>query len=448
MAVFRISTNFSGVGAQMSNKKSGPIERMLAAAMKVEAHEVRATVLSFLFVFTLMAAYFIIRPVRDAMASDWSRTETSFLWSLTFLSSIIAVVLYGFVISRVRFSRVVPGVYVFFAASFAVFYFGIEFVADPILVDKAFYVWLSVFSLFHTSVFWSFMSGLFSKEQAPRLFAVIASGASIGAIVGPAIPTFFAQDIGVMNLMLISAVMLLVPVPMIGALERLKLGELGNEHLKADLRQAERLGKNPFSGFMLFVRNPYLLAIGTFILMYVTMSTFVYMELREFLAIYERPERAEIQASIDLAVNSLALLTALFATSRLTSRFGMATTLALIPALMVGGWLVVAMIPVLGVLIGLQIVRRAGNYAVTRPGREMLFTVVDNETRFKAKPVIDIVVYRGGDMVTAWLHTGLRETLNFGMGGVALAAAVVAGIWAMAGVYLGRAYNRAGAEDE
>ncbi|MGY8796740.1 MAG: MFS transporter, partial [Woeseiales bacterium] len=145
---------------------------------------------------------------------------------------------------------------------------------------------------------------------------------------------------------------------------------------------------------------------------------------------------------------SLALLTALFATSRLTSRFGMATTLALIPALMVGGWLVVAMIPVLGVLIGLQIVRRAGNYAVTRPGREMLFTVVDNETRFKAKPVIDIVVYRGGDMVTAWLHTGLRETLNFGLGGVALAAAVVAGIWAMAGVYLGRAYNRAGAEDE
>ena len=432
----------------MSNKKSGPIERMLAAAMKVEAHEVRATVLSFLFVFTLMAAYFIIRPVRDAMASDWSRTETSFLWSLTFLFSIIAVVLYGFVISRVRFSRVVPGVYVFFAASFAVFYFGIEFVADPILVDKAFYVWLSVFSLFHTSVFWSFMSGLFSKEQAPRLFAVIASGASIGAIVGPAIPTFFAQDIGVMNLMLISAVMLLVPVPMIGALERLKVGELGNEHLKADLRQAERLGKNPFSGFMLFVRNPYLLAIGTFILMYVTMSTFVYMELREFLAIYERPERAEIQASIDLAVNSLALLTALFATSRLTSRFGMATTLALIPALMVGGWLVVAMIPVLGVLIGLQIVRRAGNYAVTRPGREMLFTVVDNETRFKAKPVIDIVVYRGGDMVTAWLHTGLRETLNFGLGGVALAAAVVAGIWAMAGVYLGRAYNRAGAEDE
>lgn len=432
----------------MNNKKSEPIERMLAAAMKVEAHEIRATVLSFLFVFTLMAAYFIMRPVRDAMASDWSRTETSFLWSLTFLFSLVAVVLYGFIISRVRFSRVVPGVYVFFAASFAAFYFASGSVADTTLIDKTFYVWLSVFSLFHTSVFWSFMSGLFSKEQAPRLFAVIASGASIGAIVGPAIPTFFAEEIGVMNLMLISAAMLLIPVPIIGALERLKVTELDNQHLQADLRQAEQLGKDPFSGYMLFIHNPYLLAIGSFIVMYVTMSTFVYMELREFLAIYARPERTEIRASIDLLVNSLAVLTALFLTSRLSTRFGMATTLAFIPALMVGGWMVVAFIPVLGVLISLEIVRRAGNYAVTRPGREMLFTVVDHETRFKAKPVIDINVYRGGDMLTAWLHTGLRELLNFGLGGVALVGAVVAGIWAMTGVYLGRAYKRAGTEDE
>ncbi len=319
--------------------------------------------------------------------------------------------------------------------------------ADATLVDKAFYVWLSVFSLFHVSVFWSFMSGLFSKEQAPRLFAIIASGASIGAIVGPAIPTFFAEEIGVMNLMLISAGMLLIPVPMISALEKLKATELGNEELQADLSQAQRLGRNPFSGFMLFVKDPFLLAIGIFILMYVTMSTFVYMELREFLAPFERAQRTEIQASIDLAVNSLAVLTALFATSRLTTRFGMATTLAIIPVLMVGGWLVVAAVPVLAVLVGLQIARRAGNYAITRPGREMLFTQVDAETRYKAKPVIDIVVYRGGDMVTAWLHTGLRETLNLGLGGVALFAAVVAGIWAMAGAYLGRAYNRADASN-
>jgi AAA family ATP:ADP antiporter len=430
----------------MNNKSNNPLSRIVQATTKVEPHEMRAVILSFLFVFTLFAAYFIIRPVRDAMASDWTRAETSFLWTLTFFFSIVAVSVYGFVISRVSFSKVVPGVYVFFAATFAVFYFGSGMVADPTLVDKAFYVWLSVFSLFHASVFWSFMSGLYSKEQAPRLFAVIASGASIGAIVGPSIPTFFADDIGVMNLMLISATMLLIPLPIIGELEKLKVTRLGNAGLEADLSEAKRLGKNPFSGFMLFVTNPYLLAIGVFILGYVTMSTFVYMELREFLSPYERAERTQIQASIDLVVNSLAILTALFATSRLTTRFGMGTTLGLIPIMMVGGWMVVAVVPLLAVVIGLQIARRAGNYAITKPGREMLFTLVDDETRYKAKPVIDIVVYRGGDMVTAWMHTGLRELLALSLTGVALVAAVIAAIWAMAGIYLGRTYNRVAAE--
>jgi len=431
----------------MNSESSGPLSRIIRATTKVEPNELRATILSFLFVFTLMAAYFIIRPVRDAMASDWSRTDTSFLWTLTFFFSVIGVSLYGYIISRVRFSRVVPGVYIFFASSFGAFYVGSQSVADPTLVDKAFYVWLSVFSLFHVSVFWSFMSGLFSKEQAPRLFAVIASGASIGAIVGPAIPTFFAADIGVMNLMLVSAVMLLIPVPIIGRLEKLKVTELGNQGLQADLSQVKRLGKNPFSGFMLFIRNPYLLGIGLFILLYVTMSTFVYMELREFLAVYERPERAQIQASIDLVVNSLAIITALFATSRLTTRFGMATTLGVIPVMMVGGWLVVAAVPLLAVLIGLQVARRAGNYAVTKPGREMLFTLVDDETRYKAKPVVDIVVYRGGDMVTAWLHTALRDVFALSLAGVAIIAALIAWAWAMAGIYLGRKYNQAAASE-
>ena len=418
-----------------------PLQRILRATSRVEPHEFRATVLSFLFVFTLMAAYFIIRPVRDAMASDWSRTETSFLWTLTFFFSVVAVSLYGYVISRVRFDRVVPGVYVFFATTFAIFYVVSRSMPDPTLVDKTFYVWLSVFSLFHVSVFWSFMSGLFTREQAPRLFAVIASGASVGAMVGPSVPGFFATEIGEMNLMLISAAMLLIPVPIISRLQALKVTELGNAELEADLSSAKRLGKNPFSGFMLFVTNPYLLAIGVFILMYVTMSTFVYMELREMLAVYERAERAEILGRIDFAVNALAIITALFVTGRVATRFGMATTLAIIPILMVGGWMIVAAVPLLGVVIGLQIARRAGNYAVTKPGREMLFTVVDDETRYKAKPVIDIVVYRGGDMMTAWFHTALREVFTMSLAGVAIVAAVIAATWAAAGAYLGRAYQ-------
>ena len=164
------------------------------------------------------------------------------------------------------------------------------------------------------------------------------------------------------------------------------------------------------------------------------------------MGVFDRDVRTQIWGGIDLAVNSLAFVTALFATGRLATRFGMPTTLALIPALMVGGWVVVALSPVLAVLIGLQVARRAGNYAVTRPGREMLFTAVDTETRFKAKPVIDIVVYRGGDVITAWLYTALTATLGLGLAGIAAIAAVVAGIWAGAGIFLGRKYDRGGNE--
>ena len=431
----------------MNNEANGPLARVIRALTRVEANELRAVVLSFLFVFTLMAAYFIVRPLRDAMASDWSRTETSFLWTLTFFFSVVGVIAYGFVISRVRFSRVVPGVYLFFAVTFVLFYAGSSLVPDPTLVDKTFYVWLSVFSLFHVSVFWSFMSGLYNREQAKRLFAVIATGASAGAIVGPLIPGFFANSIGVMNLLLITAGMQLIPVMLIPKLEQLKVVELGNVGREADLSEAKRLAKNPFSGFVSFMKNPYLLAIGIFILMYVTMSTFVYMELREMLASFERAERTVINARIDLAVNVLAILTALFFTGRIASRFGVATLLAAIPVMMIGGWLVVAAVPLLAVMIGLQIARRAGNYAVTKPGREMLFTIVSDDERYKAKPVIDICVYRGGDMLTAWLHTGLKEVLLLGSSGVAVVAAVVAGAWAIAGIYLGRTYNRAANED-
>ena len=427
----------------MNNKTNGPLSRIVKATTRVESHELRAVVLSFLFVFTLMTAYFIVRPLRDAMASDWSRTETSFLWTMTFSVSVIGVMVYGWVISRVRFSQVVPGVYLFFAASFVLFYLGSNLVADPTLIDKAFYVWLSVFSLFHVSVFWSFMSGTYNREQATRLFAVIAAGASMGAIVGPIIPSFFAESIGVMNLLLITAAMQLVPVALIPQLEKSKVAELGNAGREADLDEAKQLARNPFSGFVAFVSNPYLLAIGLFILMYVTMSTFVYMELREMLAVFERPERTAINARIDLVANTLAIVTALFFTGRIASRFGVATLLAAIPLMMVGGWLIVAAVPLLGVMYGLQIARRAGNYAVTKPGREMLFTVISDDERYKAKPVIDICVYRGGDMVTAWFHTGLKEVLAFGLTGVALIAAVIAAIWAMAGIYLGRSYHRA-----
>ncbi|MGB5246124.1 MAG: hypothetical protein WBM54_06435 [Woeseia sp.] len=430
----------------MTGKSGSSIAELIQTATKIKPSELKAALLSFLFVFLLMAAYFILRPVRDAMSSDWSDVELSWLWTSTFAFSAVAVTLYGAIIPHVRFQRLVPSVYIFFSATFIAFYFGSSLLTNPVLVDKTFYVWLSVFSLFHVSVFWSFMSGLFNKEQAPRLFAFIATGASAGAVAGPLIPTFFADDIGTMNLLLIAAFLLLLPVPIIGKLQQLKVSDLGNANLEADLSKQVRLGRNPFSGFMLLFRDRYMLGIALFILLYVAMNTVFYFELRDLLREFERATRAQIWGGIDLVINTLSILTAIFGTSRLTTRFGMGTTLALVPVLMIFGWLIVAASPMLAVLVGLQIARRAGNYAITRPGREMLFTLVDQETRYKAKPVIDVVVYRGGDMLTAWAFTAVTAALSLGLTGAAIIAAALAGIWALVGLYLGRSYDRAAAE--
>jgi AAA family ATP:ADP antiporter len=425
-------------------RNDSAISRLVKAATKIEPNEMTATLLSFLFVFVLMTAYFILRPVRDALSSDWTDEQLSWLWTSTFVFSLIAVSIYGAVISRVRFRTIVPSVYTFFAVTFIGFYVAGSMLGDNDLVNRAYYVWLSVFSLYHLSVFWTFMSGLYNKEQAKRLFSIIAMGASAGAIVGPSIPTFFADNIGTLNLLLIAAFLLLIPIPLIWKLEQLRGSQLGNEDISADLSGDQKLAGNPFSGFSNFVSNPYLLAIGLFILLYVVMNTFIYFELRKMMGDFDREVRTQIWGGIDLAVNSLALVTALFATGRLATRVGMSATLALIPLLMVGGWLVVALSPVLAVLVGLQVTRRAGNYAITRPGREMLFTAVDADTRFKAKPVIDIVVYRGGDVLTAWVYTALTATLGLGLAGIAAVAAGVAAVWAAAGIFLGRAYERSG----
>ena len=411
------------------------VSKFINLSTRIKPNEIRATLLSFSFVFLLMTAYFILRPVRDAMSSDWTDTELSWLWTSTFFFSFIAVSLYGEIISRIKFNYVVPGVYVFFSISFFAFNFLSLILIDPDIINKIFYVWLSVFSLFHVSVFWSFISNIFSKEQAPRLFGFIASGASIGAILGPSVPILFANQVGTMNLLIIAGIILLIPVPLISWLEKIQFSELKNHKVNLD-ETKNTIKKDFLSGFSSLIKNPYLISISLFILFYVVMNTFIYFELRKLLIDFDRDARTQIWASIDLIVNVLAIVTAIFLTGRITTRFGMPTTLALIPVLMVLGWLVVAISPILLFLIGLQIIRRAGNYAITKPGREMLFTLVDNEARYKVKPVIDIVVYRGGDMLTAWFYTFLTATLGLGLSGVSIIAAAVASLWALTGLYL------------
>ena len=445
-----------------TERKFSP-SRLFQAALKVEPNELKATLLSFLFVFSIMTAWFVLKPVRDALSSDWTDAQLSWLWTSTFVFSAIAVSIYGVVISRIRFRTIVPGVYGFFALSFIGFFvanvtlqdeglvlrlnYGLTTVFGPTadandLLNRVFYVWASVFSLFHLSVFWTFMSGLYNKEQAKRLFAVIAVGATAGGIVGPLFVSLFADDIGSMNMVFISSGLLLVPIPIYGWLDHLRSSELGNPDSQADLLRGHHLGSNPFSGFTHFVSSPYLLWIGAFIVLYVTMNTFLYFEIGNATENLEREQRAQVWARIDLAVNVLAAITALFATSRLTTKVGMPKTLALVPIIMALGWVAVAISPIAITVYAVQVIRRAGNYAITRPGREILFTLVDNETRFKSKPVIDTVVYRGGDVATAWFYTMLGTVFKLSLVGIAVVGAGVAVIWALVGAYLGGLFEK------
>jgi len=418
----------------------GWVQRILGRACEIHAQETRATLVSFLLVFLLMGSYYIVRPVRDGLASDWTDAELSALWTITFFISTLAVFLYGAAITRIRFQRLVPSVYGVFALSFVAFALSTDALAESKLLDKAFYLWVSLFSLFHISVFWSFMADTFSKPQATRLFGFIGAGASAGGIVGPATASLLVGDLGTDALLLIASAMVAFTLPLVAWLQRLKFSDLRNAHVALDTTSLA-IGGNPLAGFTEFLKSRFLLGIGLFLFLYTCISAFVYFEMKNLFEVYDAETRTRIWANMDLAVNSLTIVVGVFVTGRVASRLGMPFTLAAIPVLVGANLLILAAAPLVGIVVALQIIRRVGDYAVSRPAREMLFTAVDRETRFKAKPVIDIVVYRGGDMLSAWAFTLLSTGFGLGLSALALVGALVAAAWAMTGVYLGRQFN-------
>jgi len=242
------------------------------------------------------------------------------------------------------------------------------------------------------------------------------------------------------TLMLIATISLIAVIPLVFYLYHLKSAELGNTDLEADTSKAV-IGGNWWQGFQSFFTNPYLLGIGGFILLYVFIGSFVYFEQKNLLADFSRPERAQILGSIDWLVNMVTFGMAFFVTGRIVSKLGMPTALALMPILVAGGLLILAFAPVLSVLLALQVFRRGGNYGLTRPAREMLYTKVTQEERFKAKPVIDIVVYRGGDAISGTLFALLTDGVGLGLAAVAIVGSAIAAAWGGIGVWLGRIFD-------
>ena len=424
----------------MTISRNGVTAKIARSLSQIEANELKATVVSALFVFILMSSYYVLRPIRDSMASDWSDSEVSFLWNLNFVISAVLVAILGLAVSKLRLRNVIPTVYGFFALSFIGFYAGILLSDDRDFVDKAFYLWVSVFALFHVTVFWTLMADTFSKAQSKRLFSVIFAGASAGALVGPAIPTLFVGFLGLETLMLIASVALLLVVPLVFYLYRLKETELGNRDLKADT-SALVMGGKWWQGFRSFATSPYLLAIGAFILLYVFIGSFVYFEQKNLLEDFTRVERTQILGSVDWLVNAITFGMALFVTGRIVEKLGMPTALALMPFLVCAALLILAFAPILIVLLALQVFRRGGNYGLTRPAREMLYTQVSREDRFKAQPVVDIVVYRGGDAISSDVFALLSEGIGLGLAAIAVVGAGIAALWGGVGVFLGRKFD-------
>ncbi len=426
----------------MTHAEVSPFARLLKTVAKVEAEEVRAVVVSFAYFAMLMGSYFIVRPVRDAMGTVYGVGSLQELYTGTFAASFVLAPAYAFLASRIRLATFLPWVYGFIALTMLAFYALFESVGQQQdrWVAALFFVWVSTFNVLIISVFWSLMADTFSRTQAKRLFGFIAAGGTVGTIGGPALAALLVDSVGTSTLLLISAAGFVGTAWLVRVLERerRRLGTSGAEVQRTSLDRT--LAGNPFEGFTLLVRSPYLLMIGLFILLMTTISTIIYFQLGDLItkAFESREARTRAYAMIDLAVNGSTVFLQLFGTGRLIERFGVTAGLLLNPAIMVFAFLAVAFSPVLLVLGSIQVVRRFAEYAVAKPSREMLFTVVDQESKYKAKNVIDTVVYRFGDVTSAWLSAAV---LPFGVAGLAIAGIVMSACWFPIAYLLGKRYE-------
>jgi ATP:ADP antiporter, AAA family len=411
--------------------------RLLNRVVRVDATEVSAMLWSFAYFLCLLCAYYVLRPVRDEMGIQGGVGNLQWLFTGTFFAMLAAVPLFGWLSSRFPRRLFLPAVYLFFVVNLLLFFALMQSGVGRGFVAPAFFIWLSVFNLFVVSVFWSFMADLYRNEQARRLFGFIAAGGSTGALIGPSLTALIAPVAGPALLLPVSACFLLGAVLCIVRLNAWSAADSGvrrrNQHA------GKALGGGILDGITLLLRSEYLMGIGLFVVLFTLLSTFLYFQQAYIVSaqIADPGQRTALFAMIDLAVNALTLIGQLLVVSRLIHRFGLALVLVLLPAVAVIGFFLLGLFPTLAVLVVFGVIRRAGEYAITKPAREILFTVLSPEEKYKAKNVIDTVVYRGGDAVSGWLFEGLRM-LGMGFSGIAYAAVPIAALWGVTGYLLGR----------
>jgi AAA family ATP:ADP antiporter len=422
---------------------SGPAAtafRLLQRIVAIRPEEVRAVGWCWLYIFAVLSSYYILRPIRDQMGVAGGVNNLPWLFTGTLAGMVLLNLPFAYLVKKLPRSRFIPLTYRFFALNIVLFAIALH-VATPqqaVWVGRIFFIWASVYNLFVVSVFWQLNVDLFSPEQGKRLFGFIAAGATIGAIVGSAVTASLARYVSPTMLMAGAAILLEVAVFSVG-----RLGKLSPvlHHRPGDLVAASAdekpVGGSVWAGIVHAFRSPYLLSVSAFLLLYAVTSTFVYFQQAAIVShsFADKGAQTAFFASIDLGVNSLALVFQLFFTGRIIVLLGVALALALLPALTMIGFAALALTPSLGVIAAFQIIRRAADYAIARPTREIIYTVVSREDRYKTKGFIDTFVYRLGDQAGAWAVAPLTGA---GSRAAPLVAIAVAALWLLNALWLGR----------
>lgn len=415
--------------------------RWIGRALDAHADELPAVLTGFALFFCLFAGYFMLRPIRETMGITAGVDKLQWLFSATFVTMLLAVPLFGALSARVARRRLLPWVWLFFVANLVGFAVGFARDSGNVWLARVFYVWLSVFNLFVVSLAWSLMADVFRPQQAKRLFAPMAAGASLGGLAGPLAGAALVAHVGLAGLAMMSASLLGATLLFVAMLYRWRASCGAGDGERNDPK-TEPMRGGLFDGLLLIGRSPYLIGIAVFVVLLATTSTFLYFEQARLVAesFPDRVRQTQVFALLDAVVQALTVAMQIFVTGRLAQRYGVTVLLVAVPLAIAGGLVALALAPAFGVLAVVMVLRRVGEYALVRPGREMLFTRVDAQTKYKAKNVIDTAVYRGADAVSGWVKVGI-DAIGAGAWLVALIGAAVALCWALVGQWLGRSHE-------
>jgi AAA family ATP:ADP antiporter len=407
----------------------------LERLVQVEHGEWPRLAIAFLYFFFLLGGYFMLRPLRGAVAANNSEI-LHWLYTGTFLVMLAIVPMFGFLVSRFRRGQFIPAIYLFFILHLVLFSLGFEGDATPVVIQRAFYIWLSVFNLFVVSVFWSFMADIFRPGQAQRLFGFIMAGGSIGAIIAPSATKGIVPVYGASGVMLTSAACLVVATCMAIILGWYTRKEREN-------RPTDVIGGSIWEGAIQVFRSEYLLYACLLMLLHNLTSTFLFNGLAVLVSeqISGFDERTTFFSHVDQVVQVLAFLFQFFITSRLVRYLGMSKTLVLIPTLLAGGFIILGSSMGIVLFAAVQVAQRSLNYGVLGPAKEMLFTVVDRETKYKSKNFIDTAVYRGSDVTASWIFKGLLSA-GLSVAKIAWIYVPVMLVWGFGAWRLGQIYTR------